>query len=441
MAIPMRTMKKATMKGMKGRKAMKVARPPMKAGRPAMKKRRFRLMKTTMEVMAKMKAMKVTTMKSMVSMKAMKGMKRSASPAARGRKRRNEVEKRCIAVIKALKTEGGPWAPAGNVVKMLCAVVKYTAGVPKEDRHMYQNKNFEWVGETLAAYGAGMQKEAEDLSAKCADFGGEKGRREVTKVGQEAELEQLRHAVVAAQVASGQAEANKKNTAAGLAVVEQKRKEMDADYDKALTTKNRLVNAGTDDFAPFKVKAADSGDASKLKRLVAIGEQFSFDPALVQSLSGALKIQPDERGTFNNTVLEHYETALQERVAEQVKLLEQMQPDRDARAANVQAEVDKWGSASAAAKAAKDAVTAAKAAQKASEAAVRDAVRAIKDFLPDIKKTADKSDAAVARLKAFQDGALAAFAALKDPPPPPAPEPEAALVSAEARVEPDARAL
>lgn len=371
-----------------------------------------------------------------MAMKAMKGAKRAASPVKPASPAKKGRGAGCREVIKALK-EVGPWSPAANIVTMLCDAVPHTLGVPKEDRHAFQEKIVGWTEQTLAAYAAGMQKEANELAAKVADSDGEKAARDAAKAAKDGELEKLREAVAAARTALAECETAKTLAAASLAATEQAQIEGDAEYEKAAKTKAEIELTHTEAYVPLKAERTEELPemSNQMARLLQLGKDFSFDEALLTSFPSALRKEPSARGTFDQMVLEQYEQALQERVAALAKVLSEGQAGKDARAAAVAAAQAVSDSACTALTAAKDALAGAKEAKTAGDAALKEAQRSVKDFVPEMKAIASLSDAAAARLQAFQDGPLAGFAALKDPPPPPVEEPAEVAPAASAPAE------
>merc|ERR1711924_110523 len=114
------------------------------------------------------------------------------------------------------------------------------------------------------------------------------------------------------------------------------------------------------------------------------------------------------------------------------KSIEEGQPAKDVRAAAVGAATTAHSQAVDACIAANKALGEAQEAQKKADQELKAAIKSVRNFWPDVEKTADRLDLVTRKLKDLEESTLSYFAELKElAPPPPEPEPLPAVSAME----------
>lgn len=354
-------------------------------------------------------------------------MKRPASASSSGASKRQAVDPAvagCGLVSTAL--EGAP-----GLKEMVGDLVLGSLGVAKDARLPNQAAVVKMIGEALTGLQGSLTKSLSAAQAKLNGADADKAAREAAVVTVTTALAGLEATVAECKTALGTDTAALKEAADALKKVEAAQKEGDKGVEAVAAKKAALEAALAEVYGPLKAKAASNAE---VKKLVAVGKEFSFDASLLATLPASLKKASEARGHFDNITLEQLDGEFSKCSAELAKEVEAGQPGKAERAATTEAA----SSAHAAALAKKDAsaaaLDAAKLALKKGVADCSAAEKAVANFYPDLKVAADALDTAKADLDGFNAGALKSFAELSErvtPPPepvaPPAAEPAPAV--------------
>lgn len=165
------------------------------------------------------------------------------------------------------------------------------------------------IGEALKAAEIALSSTTTACKGKVDNSAADKQAREAAVVQVSAQLERLVADTAAKKSALD--EASKALKAAKAVTSEAKKVQSagDAVLDTAEAKKARLVEAVSQDLAPLKVRAAGASKEDKvsLKKLAAIGKEFSFDASMLEILPKAVKKEPADRGPFDAITLEKFE--------------------------------------------------------------------------------------------------------------------------------------
>lgn len=370
-------------------------------------------------------------------------MKRPASAGAKGPVAKKPATARSDTRVKAvvdavLKADGFP----ESVLKMLGANVALTLGVPKEERHDFQEQVSSMVGEVLSAVEAAAKEKIATAEAKFADLGQSKAGLESTAEAAAADLAAKSTAADSAKTEVGSATAALKAAKAAVTTAESDQKAFDADLEAIAAKKVHLESSLAETFVPLKEgnKEAVKGSVAEL---VKVGKEFEFDQSLMSSLPSAFSKDPESRGSFDSMVITQVESEIANKIAALAETLKVGEPAKAAAAekvATTQAELTTATEKDVTCKAESEA---AKAAQKEAEGTSKAASKALKDFEPDMKKASKALDAAKDILSELTAGPLKAYAELLElsNAPPPVAEEEAPAVAMDAEAAPAEQAV
>lgn len=364
-------------------------------------------------------------------------MKRPASaiaakqPAAKkAATARNNIEKKVKAVADTVaNAEGFP----DSVLRMLSANVALTLGVPKEERHSFQEQVCTMVGEVLAAVDAKAQEEIAGTKSKADEVAGSKATLEGTAQAATDDLAAKSAAADAAKTAVADAAAALKAAKSALATAETEQKAVGVELEAVASKKAQLESALADTFAPLRDGNTEDVK-SKLAELVKVGTAFSFESSLMCSLPAALSKTPSSRGSFDTMVISQVEEEINKKIAGLTEALAAGEPGKTAAADKVSSASVELVAASERDASCKAELEAARAAHKEVEGALKTAQKGLKDFEPDMKKASKAFDAATANHEQLKSGPLAAYTELLElsNAPPPAVEEEAPAEASEA---------
>lgn len=357
------------------------------------------------------------------------GFKANKKPA----KADAEVPAWCSAVSKALDSATGL---SESVVKMLVGVVPTSLALLKEERHGYQESAVAMIGEALAAKDAALDKAKAEAAAKLAEVTAEKGTLAAVVTEAEGAAKALTEAEEAAKkkveedttALKGATEASKAAVAAEASG--------DAAAATGEATKTSLETVQKDHLDPLIEGTAAEMKASVKVVVKAAKDNLSLDSGLLDSLAPTLSKPKDGRGTFDGLVVKQLQEAFAAVVASLAASLAETVGGKEARTAAVASTAAAVEAAKATLEASEKALAEAKEATKAGEAKVKEAKATAKTSDPAMKKAAKESEAAEAASTAFKEGALKAYAELKDRVPPPPPPVEEEPVAEPAEPEP-----
>lgn len=189
----------------------------------------------------------------------------------------------------------------------------------------------------------------------------------------------------------------------------------DLELTDASGKKEKMEAAIADALNPLK---EGGGDKKLLKDLEKVAKTFDIDASLTEALQRSLKKTAASRSHFDGVAVHEFEVACQTIIAGLAAVLKSGEPDKIVREAKVQGAKATQEAACAQHEASTTAVSEADAALKQSKIDVKTAEKGVSNFLSEMKEAGNDLDKKKSALQDFQEGPLANFAYLKDPPVP-----------------------
>jgi len=312
----------------------------------------------------------------------------------------------CKAIASALKSaKDFP----DHVVKMLSENLVHSLGEVKEERHEFQVRVNEMVGEVLTSIQAGYQADIAAAQAKVDASGTEKLALEGVAEAAATTLATKKEETTAAEKAVEDAEAEVKATSKALKVALSEQKAGDAEVTTAEAKKTRLTKVVTESFLPCKEGSLAGPAKTAIAEVAKLGSENNFDSALLSSLPSALGKAPSDRGSFDETVVTQVANEFKDIEAKLDAFLAEAAPGKAQREAKV-TEAKAVADAAVAKKAAcEDSLKTAKAAEKEATDAQKAAVKAVKSYGPEMKEVSAALADAKESLADFEEGPLASF--------------------------------
>jgi len=301
-----------------------------------------------------------------------------------------------------------------SVRSLLSAKLPQSLGVALEDRHPYQARLAEMVGEALSGIEARLQERLESASKEVGDADG-------ARAGLEAAAAEAQAAVEAKEVAlKDQKDAltgvvkDLKSAKSALAEAEVARKTGDADIEMVVAKQEQLGAFHKDVCVPLASGVGQEAMTDEiLKRVAKVGEDFDMDASLLSSLPGAIVADPEARGEFDRLVI----TQLDDHVTQQLNALADQVGAAEPAKAERQRKVEEARTAleglEEQQRASSVAVVAADAAWKEAASYLSAAQKALRDFGPEMQNTAKRCDALKEKLEDFRDDILGTYQQLK----------------------------
>jgi len=297
-----------------------------------------------------------------------------------------------------------------SVVAMLRALLPHSLAVYSDERHEYQARVVDMLGGVLDGMKTKLTARTDEAVAKVAGRDNERARRR-------AAVTELADGVADKKCVAARTEAVvvKEQLSYGLADEDLKiklkaQKEGDRKYTAIESKKTALDSVGNDMFAPMKSSATSEKQVKEFTK--AIG-WLVLDDTLLETLPSVVGKNPAVRSEFDTVVITQVEKALVEKSSVLEVELNQLQPDKDARASLV-------ATAQAREAAAKEALTSAKHAHAAATSEVSSAENALaaaekewKGFGAEMKVIEATEVTAKEELSEFVEGPITAFSTLK----------------------------
>jgi len=188
----------------------------------------------------------------------------------------------------------------------------------------------------------------------------------------------------------------------------------DTRFKELSDAKTKLEALERDVYNPTKLGLFAKAKANKnAKELMLVGKANDFDESLLIGLPGALSKKPDDRSTFDNMVLQAFESQVMTKVAEAEKSIAEEMPGREARAAVVSSARQAHEAVKDRQTASLNELTAAQTSLREGEGYVREAQRSVQSFGQEIQRLMTSKEHAETRLATFRQGPLAAFQDLR----------------------------
>eukprot|EP00933_Yihiella_yeosuensis_P050198 TRINITY_DN47966_c0_g1_i1.p1 TRINITY_DN47966_c0_g1~~TRINITY_DN47966_c0_g1_i1.p1 ORF type:complete len:361 (-),score=161.10 TRINITY_DN47966_c0_g1_i1:221-1303(-) len=333
-----------------------------------------------------------------------KAMKRSAPAAKDAGAKKQKVAK----MSKVAKVVKGAETYPQAVRAMLVENLELTLGLAKEERHQFQERIVQMLGEVLTSVQTGLEGKVAEAEGKVAAAEVEKGNREAAATAATATVTEKNEAVAQASTALSDATASVKQATKALKDAQAEQKQGDKDLESAEKKKNQLSDAFANSFTPLKNGEAE-GVSGRVSTLAKISQEFGFDAALSTSLPSALGKAAAERGSFDNLVIGQVEAELQKHIESLTVQLAEGEPGKQERAAKVAAAEATLTACKATEEAAQGTQAASQAALKEAEADSKAKAKLLKQAAPELKQANAELSSLKEELKDLMEGAVAEF--------------------------------
>jgi len=302
-----------------------------------------------------------------------------------------------------------------HVLEMLSTSLPGCLGMPKEQRHPFQQEIAGMVGEVLAKCEAGLQGGVQSAETSLAAVKALKDTDEATERDEAEKLSAKEEAWAAAQTAADEASKALSAAREAQAATEAAKAAGDAEHEAAAEKKARLSSALSDHFLPIKEGGAEPAKVKEgIAAVLAAGGDFSFDATLLKALPSAAQKAFGDRGSFDSLVLDQIEAEFKKHAEALDELIANAEPTKKEQEAKVEEATAESEKAKAHEQECAAALVAAKAEVKEALASKRAAAKAIRERGPEIKQMTAELEKASTRLDEFRSGPLAAFQELRD---------------------------
>jgi len=303
----------------------------------------------------------------------------------------------------------------GTVIEMLAGMSEHCLLTSKDERHEYQNSVIDMVSEALLGIQSALSQGVKDADAIVTGADALKQERDAT-------LERAKAAVVALETdlaAKKEKLASDKEimvaAVASLKEAETAQTQGDLELNEASGKKTKMETALAEAVTPLK---EGGGNKKLLKDIEKLAKVFNLDESLMSALTRSLQKNKESRSHFDGVAVTEFEAACQKIIADLNVVLNNGEPGKVERESKVQGAKASQEAACAQHEASATAVTEADAALKQSKVDVKAAEKGVSNFLSEMKDAGNDLDKKKAALQNFQEGPLANFAYLKDPPVP-----------------------
>merc|ERR1719217_854872 len=206
---------------------------------------------------------------------------------------------------------------SGHSRAMLAATVKSSLGLPIEERHEYQTKAVQMIGEVIEACEKGFVDGLAELEAKVAGADADKAARSAASSEAAAQLEAKTQDCTEKEATLEKIQEDVGPKKAALAAAHKEQKGLDKKHEKAASDRARYDEAISSTYTQLVEGTWDDVKGAKglLKQLAPFCKELKLEFSLMTSLGTAVEKKPEARGEFDNVVLSQLGNALKERAA------------------------------------------------------------------------------------------------------------------------------
>jgi len=346
-----------------------------------------------------------------VAPKLRQAMKRpAASPIAGVAKRPAAggiVLGRCSVISKALLQAAG--FPQ-TVLQVLSVSVPQSLGLPREQRHEFQEQVAAMVGEVLRNEEASTQLQVETAAAKLQGLTAESGPREITEQAAATEVATQTRVAQVAKTAVEERVAALKAAKARLVSATAEQKSDDREFDILVGKRAKLAAFRSDALGPLREGTlAAEKTQDTIAALVSLGKELSFDSTLLSAAPRALPKPPSERGSFDTMVFHQVECEFSKRMSELDEMIAKGELAKNERAAKVDMAASEVMSMTEAEEASRAELEAANTALRDARAAWSRSAKALRNLGPEVKQAEVELQCARTALEDMRQGPLEAF--------------------------------
>jgi len=226
--------------------------------------------------------------------------------------RSDPIKNRCKLVREAIEAvEECPERIQG----MLCSTIGVTLGAYKANRHPFNDRLVEMIGEVLTAEHIRLTKDVEAKEAAFAELTPAKATRESALEQAKTDAEAKSEALDAAKRAVTEAGATLKEANAALKEAQKAQKAGDDEYEAQVSKKKELEEAQKELTPLIEGSVPDGEKKAKAEALLEVGKAFKFDQSLLSTAAPVLQKAVDERGNFDLTCIDELKAAFASAVA------------------------------------------------------------------------------------------------------------------------------
>jgi len=287
-------------------------------------------------------------------------------------------------------------------------------------RHDYQKSVIDMVSEALVGIQAALTQSVKDADAIVTGADALKQQRDAALESAKATVTALEAALVEKKAKLDVDKHSMVAAVAALKEAETAQTQGDLDLTQAAGKKEKMETGVKDALDPLK---ENGGDKKCLKDLEKLAKVFDMDGSLVAAVHRSLSKVVASRSHFDGVAVHEMEAACSKIIADLDHVLKTGEPAKLEREAKVTGAKATQEAACAQHDASATTVSEADAALKQSKIDVKAAEKGVSNFLSEIHTAANDLDKKKTALSDFQNGPLADFAYLRDPPPPVVEEP------------------
>jgi len=302
-----------------------------------------------------------------------------------------------------------------TVIAMLTGMSAHSLLTGKDERHEYQNSVIDMVSEALLGIQAELTKAVKDADVIVTGADALKQQRDAALETAKAAVVALEADLVAKKEKLGSDKETMVAAVAALKEAETAQTQGDMELTEASAKREKMETALADSFNPLK---EGGGDKKLLKNMEKVEKSFDMDASLMSALTRSLQKNKEARSHFDGVAVQEFEAACQKIIADLDVVLNNGEPGKLERETKVQGAKATQEGACAQHETSATAVTEADAALKQSKVDVKAAEKGVSNFLSEMKDAGNDLDKKKSALQDFQEGPLANFAYLKDPPVP-----------------------
>eukprot|EP00933_Yihiella_yeosuensis_P079927 TRINITY_DN93345_c0_g1_i1.p1 TRINITY_DN93345_c0_g1~~TRINITY_DN93345_c0_g1_i1.p1 ORF type:complete len:358 (+),score=133.67 TRINITY_DN93345_c0_g1_i1:65-1138(+) len=333
----------------------------------------------------------------------------SSAPAKRGK---TDVPSAKLNSVKRV-VKGADAFPS-SVRTMVCQDMALTLGLRKEERHAFQERVVQMIGEILTSVETGIQAKIAAAEAEVADADRDNRQRQTQAEAAFTAVDEKVGGTKGAQTRLTEEQNSLKGATKALSAAKAEQKTGDAPVVAAAANKEKLEKG--DSLVNSLKEGTLEGKAVKeaVTLIAKLAKEFSFDSALLTSIPSALSKALAERGSFDLLVIDQVKGEFAKNLSLVSAELTEGEAGKQERAAKVtaaEAALELCTKSEADAKAALDEASKA---QKEAEDTKKAADKALKQFGPQMKAVQAKLDDLKTELKELQEGALAEFKELSE---------------------------
>jgi len=279
------------------------------------------------------------------------------------------------------------------------------------ERHEYQNVALGLVDETLQQEKSRIQERVEASEQKLENLKSTKAEKDGAAAAAEAVLAVKKEQEQAQKTLLAETSEAKRSAEKALSDAQEAKANGGKTFEANMQEKDLLETAFTDHYKT----PMDADEGPHYAALQPLLGKLTLDESLLSALPSSCVKLKDQRGSFDNVVLEELQKAFSTKISELRSMLEAEEPAAAERDAKVQA-MEKDLEAKKTSQ--KEAVSAFDAAQKAVKEAEQEVAKAstlATGAAADIQVEVQTCDALKQQLAEFEAGPLVTFTALKEP--------------------------